>query len=36
MPAKMQKLLSTGMLESEPRKKARPSVTEVTVMEGPA
>ena len=36
MPAKMQKLLSAGSVEREPRKKARPSVTDVIVIEGPA
>ena len=35
-PQKKQKLLSAGKLVIEPRKKARPSVTEVTVIDGPA
>ena len=35
-PAKTQKLLNPGMLDRAPRKKARASVTEVTVIEGPA
>ena len=36
MPAKRQKLLRAGREENEPRKKARQSVTEVIVIEGPA
>ena len=35
-PAKIQKLLKAGILEIEPRKKARPSVTDVIVTDGPA
>ena len=35
-PQKKQKLLNAGKLVMEPRKKARPSVTEVIVIDGPA
>ena len=36
IPAKMQKLLSAGKEESDPRKNAIASVIEVTVIDGPA
>ena len=36
LPQKKQKLFSAGKLVKAPRKNARPSVIEVTVIEGPA